>query len=168
MPTSERTNASIPVQAISFGATALFCLLSYYEHTRSVRPSFLLNVYLFFTLLFDIARCRTLWLRDPNTYGHTIAVLFSISVCIKTVLVLLEALEKTWILRPSYKNYPPEATASTYNRSFFWWLNSLFVRGFKSLIRLDQLFVVDKDMLSERVHEKMEESWSKGLISRQL
>jgi ATP-binding cassette subfamily C (CFTR/MRP) protein 1 len=156
------------VQAISFGATALFCLLSYYEHTRSVRPSFLLNVYLFLTLLFDIARCRTLWLRDPSAYGHTIAVLFSISVGSKTVLVLLEALEKTWILRPNYKDYPPEATASTYNRSFFWWLNSLFVKGFSSLLRLDQLFVVDKDMLSERVHAKMEEAWSKGLIFPRL
>lgn len=153
------------MQAISFGATGLFCLLSYYEHTRAVRPSFLLNVYMFLTLLFDVARCRTLWLRNPNAYGHTIAVLFSVSVGIKTLLFLLEGLEKTWILRPQYKDYPPEATASTYNRSFFWWLNPLFAKGFTSLIRLDELFVVDKDMLSERVHASLEGAWKKGLKS---
>ncbi|KAH8701117.1 putative ABC multidrug transporter [Talaromyces proteolyticus] len=161
LPNTERTSASIPVQAISFGSTGVFCLLSYFEHTRSVRPSFLLNVYLFLTLLFDIARCRTLWLRDPNTYGRTIAVLFTASVALKAVLVLLEGLEKRWTLRSEYKDYPPEATASTYNRSFFSWLNPLFMKGFTSLVRVDDLFVVDKDMLSERVHARLEAAWNK-------
>lgn len=80
-------------------------------------------------------------------------------------LLILEALEKRRILRAEYKASPPEATASIFNRSFFWWLNPLFMRGFTSLLRLDDLFEVDKQMRSEYVHEQMEQAYNKGTSS---
>lgn len=107
------------MQAVSLTATAVFGLLSYFEHTRTIHPSLLLDVFLFFTLLFDIAQCRTLWLRGSGFYGNTIAVLFSVSVAVKTILLVLEALEKRRFLRPEYKANPPEATASIFTKSFF-------------------------------------------------
>ncbi len=55
----------------------VFGLLSYAEHVRSVQPSLLLNAYLFFTLLFDIVRARTLWLMR---YNRVIAIIFTASV----------------------------------------------------------------------------------------
>ncbi|EEA22217.1 hypothetical protein TMatcc_008346 [Talaromyces marneffei ATCC 18224] len=161
LPSAKRTNASIPVQAVSLAATAIFCLLSYFEHTRTIRPSFLLDVFFFLTLLFDIAQCRTLWLRGSGFYGNTIAILFTISVVMKALLLALEALEKRRFLRAEYKASPPEATASIFNRSFFWWLNPLFVKGFSSLLRMDDLFDIDKQMRSEYIHERMEKAWNK-------
>lgn len=80
----------------------------------------------------------------------------------KSFLLVLEALEKRRFLRSEYKASPPEATASIFNRSFFWWLNPLFVRGFSSLLRMDDLFEVDKQMRSEYVHERMEQAYNKG------
>ncbi|KAL1975277.1 hypothetical protein VTN31DRAFT_3669 [Thermomyces dupontii] len=165
MPSVSRTRASIALHALSFISTSVFCLLSYYEHSRTIHPSFLLNVYLFFSLLFDIARARTLWLRETGTVGRYIAVIFTVSVAIKAILVILEAIEKRRILRPQYKPCPPEATGNIYNRGFFWWLNSLFRRGFSNLLRVDDLFTLDKKLLSDHVHERMEAAWSKGRIT---
>jgi ATP-binding cassette subfamily C (CFTR/MRP) protein 1 len=157
-----RTRVSIATQALTVGATLIFCLLSYYEHTRAVRPSFILNVYLFFTLLFDIARARTLWIREADAYSNIIAIVSTVTVGLKALILLLEAVEKRLILRPVYKSYPPEATSSVYNKSFFWWLNPLFAKGFMRLIRIDDLFTLDKHMFSERVHERMEAAWNRG------
>jgi len=80
----------------------------------------------------------------------------------KTFLLVLEALEKRRFLRSEYKASPPEATASIFNRSFFWWLNPLFIRGFSSLLRMDDLFEVDKQMRSVYIHERMEQAYNKG------
>ncbi|KAL1965989.1 hypothetical protein VTN77DRAFT_4929 [Rasamsonia byssochlamydoides] len=161
LPSAARTRASIPVQAVSVAATLAFCLLSYYEHTRAVRPSFLLDIYLFVTLLFDIARSRTLWLREIDDYNETIAIVFTVAVGLKALALLLESGEKRWILRSEYKAYPPEATASIFTRSFFAWLNPLFARGFSKLLSVDDLFQLDKQLLSERVHARMEAEWAK-------
>lgn len=162
LPTAKRTKASIPVAAVSLAASALFSLQSYFEHTRTVHPSFLLDIFLALTLLFDIAQCRTLWLRGPAFYGNEIAILFSVSVGIKAVLLVLESLEKRRYLRDEYRDYPPEATASIFTKSFFAWLNPLFLRGFSNLLEVDDLYQVDKSMLSDEIHAKMEEEWSKG------
>lgn len=149
---------------MTLAATPIFSVLSYYEHTRAVRPSFLLDVYLFFTLLFDVARSRTLWLRQTDDYNRTIAIVFTVAVVLKLVALLLESLEKRWILRSEYKAYPPEATASIFTRSFFWWLSPLFARGFSKVLSVDDLFPLDKQLLSERVHSRMEAAWAKGML----
>lgn len=82
----------------------------------------------------------------------------------KTFILVLEALEKRRVLRSEYRASPPEATASIFNRSFFWWLNPLFFKGFSSLLRIDDLFVVDKQMRSDYVHERMEQAYNKGAL----
>jgi ATP-binding cassette subfamily C (CFTR/MRP) protein 1 len=162
LPSVTRTRASIPVQAVTFAAVLLVCLLSYYEHTRAVRPSFLLDIYLFFTLLFDSARARTLWLRETDDYNKTMAIVFSVAVGLKALALLLESVEKRRILRSQYKAYPPEATASIFTRSFFSWLNPLFARGFFKLLSVDDLFTLDKQLFSGRVHTRLETAWAKG------
>jgi ATP-binding cassette subfamily C (CFTR/MRP) protein 1 len=164
LPAAYNTRASIPVQCINVAAALIFCLLSYMEHVYSVRPSFLLNIYLFFTLLFDIARCRTLWLRQNDQYNKTIAIVFTVSTVLKAGLLLLEALEKQRVLKIEYQTYPPEATASIFNRSFFWWLNRLFCDGFSKLITIEDLFSLDKHLLSERYHSELETAWKRGSL----
>lgn len=67
-----------------------FVLLSFYEHTRSVRPSSLLSTYLLLSTLMDTARARTLWTI------HTKPVVPSILTCsllIRCILLLLESTE---------------------------------------------------------------------------
>jgi ATP-binding cassette, subfamily C (CFTR/MRP), member 1 len=120
-------------------------------------------VYLFLTLLFDIAQSRTLWLRQHDTYNRVIAIVFTVAVVLKLGLLLLEAVEKRRILRSKYRSYPPEATAGVFNKSFFWWINPLFRRGFSKTLTLDDLFLLDKHLLSERHEAKLENEWRQSI-----
>jgi ATP-binding cassette, subfamily C (CFTR/MRP), member 1 len=162
-PSAIKTRTTVPTTIVSVVGSLLFCLLSYAEHVRSVKPSLLLNAYLFVTLLFDAARARTLWLRHYNHYNEVIAIVFTSSVGLKVVILLLEAVEKRWILQPKYKAYPPEAISGIYNKSFFWWLNPLFRRGFSKLLFTEDLFTLDKHLTTESLQERLQRAWDKGL-----
>jgi hypothetical protein len=114
------------------------CLLSHLEHTKSIRPSALLNFYLFFSVLFDAVQLRTLW----EIQGlETVAKVFSLAFIFKVALLVLEATEKGALLNTPYRSSAPEAKSGLYNRSLFWWLNPFLVVGFKCL---DGLRTIDR------------------------
>jgi hypothetical protein len=162
LPAADSTKASVSANALlTIGVLALG-LLSYAEHTRSVKPSFILNTYLFCSLLFDIARSRTLWLRSEDSFNNIIAIITTVAVGVKFFLFVIEAVEKKNILRSEYADFPPEATAGFYNRAMFWWLNPLFKLGFNGALRIEDLFVLDKALSSERLLAQFDRKWSKG------
>lgn len=162
LPAADKTKASIATNAVITVGALMLCTLSYAEHTRSVRPSFILNTYLLCSLLFDIARVRTLWLRAIDGFNEVIAIVTTVAVGSKLLLVVLEAIEKRHILKTEFAGYPPEATAGFYNRSLFWWLNPLFKNGFSNFLSVEDLSVLDKELSSERLLAMFEERWSKG------
>lgn len=163
LPDADRTSASIASSAVLSAGALFLAALSYAEHTRSVRPSFILNTYLLCSLLFDVAQVRTLWLRYVDAYNEVIAVVATVAVGAKTLLVLLEAVEKRSILKTEFAGYPPEATAGFYNRALFWWLNPLFRAGFRHVLSVGDLFVLDKELSSGRLLALFEQRWSKGI-----
>ncbi|KAL2872068.1 putative ABC multidrug transporter [Aspergillus lucknowensis] len=160
-PCTSRTDASIALNALLTSAYFLLCLLSYIEHNFSVTPSFLLNIYLFATFLFDIAKTRTLWLRQIGGSSQTIAILTSTIVALKLLLLLLKVAEKRSILRDEYKAYPPEATGGIFNKAFFWWLNPLFRQGYSKSLVVGDLYNLDMQLSSKRLHSTLDASWSK-------
>ncbi|KAE8349019.1 P-loop containing nucleoside triphosphate hydrolase protein [Aspergillus coremiiformis] len=162
LPTANRTQASIATNVVLTVGILFLGLLSYAEHNYSVRPSLILSIYLFITLLFDIAKVRTLWLRELAGINRTIATLTSVSVTIKILLLLLETVEKRRILKNVYREYPPESTGGLFNRFFFWWLNPLFKSGFFKLLTVDDLYTLDKQLVAKRLHSALETIWSGG------
>ncbi|KAI9371210.1 P-loop containing nucleoside triphosphate hydrolase protein [Aspergillus egyptiacus] len=161
LSSSSRTEASVAANAFFTSAFFLLSLLSYAEHNFSVAPSLLLNVYLFVALLFDIAKTRTLWLRQIGGTSKTVAIITSVTVALKLLLFLLEVVEKRSILHDEYRAYPPEATGGIFNKTFFWWLNPLFQRGFSTSLNVDDLYVLDKQLSSRRLHLTLETAWNK-------
>ncbi|KAK3360588.1 ABC transporter [Lasiosphaeria hispida] len=157
-----RTRASLAAVSLTLISTLGLCILSYLEHTRTVRPSSLLNTFIFFTLLFDITRARTLLLRASDPFDSSIAYVFTAGVTVKITVMVLEALEKRRLLRTEYQDCPPEATAGLYNRSFFWWLNPLFYQGFKRVLDVDDLYTLDKHLEASHWHQKFLNAWSPG------
>jgi len=131
------------------------------EHIKTIRPSLLLNGYLFLSLLFDISRCRTFWLGQTET---TIAGLFTATIAVKVVLLVLEAVEKRGILKPGLQDAPPEEIAGIYNRGVFWWLNPLFRRGFRKNLGLDDLYPLDKHLTSTYLQNLLQSAWTKGAL----
>lgn len=156
-----RTDASIAAAILSFISSVALVALSYAEHTRSVQPSAIINFYLAFSFIFDVPQARTLFSRKAP---EGIATLFVCAMVLKAFALLLEAQNKRRYLMAPYSNYSPEALSSIINRSFQWWVNPLFVRGFRGLLSVDQLFPSDKKLSSEKLSRTSTQLWAKGML----
>ena len=158
-PHSVRTLASVPTAALTLVSCFVLPLLSYLEHQRTVRPSSILNIYFFTTLLFQITQARTLWLQGYNTQ---VAATTTVSVVLHLLLLLLESYEKQGLLLPEFvAANPPEATAGIFNRLFFWWLNDLFRRGYSNTLAVDDLFQLDRHLISRYLERLLQATWTR-------
>jgi len=154
-------SAAVPSAALNFVGSLVLCLLSFFEHTRCVRTSFLLNVYLLFTVIFDAARSRSYSLESSL---ELISTLFTTRVGVKLFLAIFEARGKQSILLPEYAGYPAEATSGVYSRALFWWQNALFRTGFSNAIGVDDLFDLDKHLRSSYLHQRIQPAWESSKL----
>jgi hypothetical protein len=159
LKTSLQTSASIPAAVFSLVVAFMLAVLSYYEHQRSVRPSTLLSIYLFFSVLFDAVQSRSLWLRNTDA---PIAATFTAALAVKLIITVLEGQEKLASLQGQGTKLSPETTSSIYNRTVFWWLNRLFLAGYKSTLRLSDLYPLESEMASAKLGAAIEDAWMKG------
>ncbi|KAF3491610.1 Cyclic peptide transporter [Arthroderma uncinatum] len=153
---ASRTVATVPATIVTIITFIFILYVSHLEHKRSLRPSTIINLYLGFSLLVDIARCRTIWLVIERL---PIAVLFSVGCGIKVVILGLEATEKRSLLKDPYKDSAAEAIGGIYNRSVFWWVNNVLRKGFKNLLPISSLNVLDDDLLGAADPQVLIERW---------
>ena len=152
-----RTPAAI-ASSLSFVSSIVLFALSYLEHSRSLRPSALLNAYLFFTVLFDAVVLRTLWTMLPSS---AVRDLFTASFAFKAVILFLEAKEKREYLRNESRP-GPEETSGLYSQTFVWWINSIIKQGYRHILKPTDLYPVDDSMSSEVLNENFWRQWNKG------
>ncbi|PGH27295.1 hypothetical protein AJ80_01005 [Polytolypa hystricis UAMH7299] len=150
------TSCSIPAAALSFIASIFISILSYIEHTRSVRPSTILSAYLFFSILFDIVQARTLWLRLDE---KTVAAIFTASLTVKIVMLMLESVGKRRLLFAGYEHLAVESTSGVFNRSLFWWLNGLLRNGFRRLLSIHDLCEIEERFSSVVLEDCLQHFW---------
>ncbi|KAE8380421.1 P-loop containing nucleoside triphosphate hydrolase protein [Aspergillus bertholletiae] len=156
LPGGDMTRASRPSAVVGFLVILALAVTSYQEHVRSIRPSFLLGVYLATSTLLDGSQARTLWLRGDN---RAIAILFCATVVLKLITLATESTQKRHLLRDPYCRYPSDALGSIYNRSVFWWLNSLLLRGSSHPIQQQDLPPLDPKLASGTVGYRMQSAW---------
>jgi ATP-binding cassette subfamily C (CFTR/MRP) protein 1 len=154
-----QSRVSVTAAAIGLIDAVVLAGLSHMEHTKSIRPSTLIGGYLFLSILFDAAQCRTLWL--SNVAGDALKIVFTITLDIKILLLLLEMRER----RNLYGNYSPEATSGPFSRGVFWWLNNLFWRGYGALLSLESLYNIDEQLRSAYLLPRIQKRWSRGATS---
>lgn len=154
----QRSPSSIASASLNLAVSLTLALLSHLEHKRSIRPSFLITFYLFASLFFDIARVRTQWLLRSS---NALAAVLTASVAFKVLMLALEATGKRRILLQSYRNISTENTSSIFNRGVFWWLNSLLLSGFKSVLSVDDLLTISETLESRRLSDKLQAGWNK-------
>lgn len=157
-PNLAKTRASVPTAVVTLIAYLALPVLSYAEHIKSVRPSSLLSGYLLISLLCDVTRARTLWLRDHDK----IASDFTAAIAIKCALLVLETVEKRRFLLPKYQSYPFEATSGILSRFLFCWLNPLFRKGYSKTLAMDDLYGLDKHLISGYLDHLLNSAWLKG------
>ncbi|KID73703.1 ABC transporter, partial [Metarhizium brunneum ARSEF 3297] len=158
-PNTPTTRLTIPLRAIIIASFIWFVYVSYLEHVRSVRPSTILCIYLGISCLLDMACARTVFFIPGY---HIVAPIHLASYFFKLVLLALETTEKRRLLMLQWRNTSPEATASFYSRVLFVWLNSLFLKGYKTLLTVDTLTPLDQDILDASRPTKLEERWGKA------
>jgi ATP-binding cassette, subfamily C (CFTR/MRP), member 1 len=134
----------------------VIALLSHYEHKRSVRPSFLVSLYILITLLFDIARTRTHWLMRQQ---DSAAAILSAIVGLKLAILVIESIEKRSILLSAYQQVSTESTSGLFNRALFCWLNPLLVKGYISVLSAENLFPITENLSSIEVTENLQRGW---------
>ncbi|KAG0652310.1 abc multidrug transporter B [Hyphodiscus hymeniophilus] len=152
-----QTSASVPSVVLTLAAALVLYPLSYLEHTRSIRPSTLIEIYLLFSVLLNIPQARTLFLRPNET---AIAAVFVATIVAMFILWALETRNKTKYLKEIYRGYHPEATRGIWSRTFFIWLNRLFVKGFRNVLTLDDLWQTPPEISSERLRDDMQAVWN--------
>ncbi|KAF3019761.1 hypothetical protein E8E14_010934 [Neopestalotiopsis sp. 37M] len=138
---------------MQFVAATFMIVLSFFEHSRSPRPSILLSSYLFVTLLFDIAKTRTFWLASATRSEHTYTSVFTAATAVKASLLLLEARHKTkWINWDTKEPHSPEETSGIFDLGVYFWLNALFANGYRSILQIKDLYPLDHSMKGETLH----------------
>lgn len=145
-------------------ASLSLCPLSLLEGRKSLRPSPILNVYLFGSSLFDIIQVRTLWL--ATTYGYSlrrVAIASSVVLGLKIVLLVVEALPKKALAEPD-ESISREQTAGVYSLRSFWWLNSILWLGRRKRLQPTDLYSIDPGLKTARYSSQLTDAWSKGKV----
>ena len=106
--------------------------------------------------MFDAVQVRSLYLAKAYT---VVATLVSTTVALKLVLLLFEGARKTVRVKDKSAGLSLEERSSTFERDFFWWLLSLFRRGYSSVLTIEDLDYVDSDMSSFQRHQYFARNW---------
>jgi ATP-binding cassette subfamily C (CFTR/MRP) protein 1 len=139
---------------VTFVSALCVIPVSYLEHSRSPRPSILLNAYLFLTILLDVAQARTLWLASNHVDEILFCQLFTAAVAVKALLIVIESQPKSKWLQWGAKEYSPEETSGVFGLGAFIWLNRLFLEGHRSILTMADLYPLDQNLASGPLYVK--------------
>lgn len=142
--------------AASFAAALAVGPLSFIEHSRSIRPSAALELYLLVTLVLDAIQ---IWGFPLGANASPVVYIALVEVCLKLVLFVLEAQDKRAILREPWRHLSPETIAGTINRTFIWWINPLIIKGYRTLLSNDDLPPLEGELSSGPLRVAFQRAW---------
>ncbi|KHO00193.1 ABC transporter, transmembrane domain, type 1 [Metarhizium album ARSEF 1941] len=156
LPGTSRTKTSIAEAIIGVLEAGVISALSWLEHSKAVRPSVLLNLYLLLSTVLDIAAARTYLIRAGL---KAIGGVFAASLTAKATLLVLEEFPKEMVFEN--KAAANETAAGIISRGIFWWLNSLLLVGAKTVLAIDDIGVIEDKFDSFRLLDQLEKVWDK-------
>ncbi|KAK3331678.1 putative ABC multidrug transporter [Cercophora scortea] len=147
------TSMFIASSALKLVSALLMITLSLVDHSKSPRPSVLLNSYLFLTLILDAAQARTLFLSSDDKPELTYSSLFSAAIALKVGILLLEAQRKSRWVHWDEKEHSPEETSGIFSLGVFFWLNKIFMDGYSKVLKMKDLYPLDRSLDSTKLHD---------------
>jgi hypothetical protein len=158
--TESATSATIPNICITLAASLGLIVLSHLEHKRTFRPSILIIAYLFFSILLDLPRSRTLWLRNN---GAAIPAIFVTSMGVRLVMLVLESCEKRHALLAEHKAISHEKTRGLVSNILFTWLGPMFRAGYRRILYIGDTASFEPEMKTKTLHSKLSSKWATGM-----
>lgn len=149
--TKTQRGVAVLVHACRIMASLSLCVLSFFEHGRSITPSTVLMIYLFASIICQPLELQQNWSANLST--------FCIGLGLKLVLLVTESRSKSSYLRKPYSELPPEQTCNSINRAFLFWINTLIMLGNSKALAQSDLPHLDDGLRSRQLRERMEESW---------
>lgn len=138
---------------LRLAAAVITIPLSALEHSRNPRPSTLLAAYLCLTLILEVSQARTLFRSSSNHAEHIYSSTFCGTVVLKAVILMLECRQKTsWVRWPNDEKHSPEETSSIISLGVFFWLNKMFLTGYRTIFTMDTILPLDNSFDPEILH----------------
>lgn len=144
----------IAASALKLVAAIFMITLSVIDHSRSPRPSIVLNSYLFLTLLLDTAQARTLFLSSDGRPERTYSSIFTAALASKVGILLLEAQQKSRWLTWNREEHSPEETSGIFSLGAFFWLNKMFFVGYRKIMTIEDLYPLDSSFSAKSLHDQ--------------
>ncbi len=154
-----RVHTTLAAAIVTLFTTLVLLAQSDFEHRRSIRPAGTLQAFFFFTIVLDLPRIRTQWLLDDNAL---IASLSIVAFVLRIVLLFVESSQK-W----NHSSLPPESIApedrqGVFGRTFFTWLNPMFLHGYSNDLTMDDMIQIDDGLKGEVLYARLLKQWKAG------
>lgn len=157
------------IVAVGIGAT------SFLEHSRTLRPSVLLNLYQPTWLLIYIAQTRTLWFISASYQDGVYTRVFTTVTALIAVGLILELKTKSAWLLPTTEKHSVEAFISVYSIGLVLWFCPFVVFASKNVLKQSDLPVLDTELsaqasmkYNDKIHYKSLEGVRNGLAWKLL
>lgn len=158
LKSSQLSPIVIASAALGLVGAITLAALSTVEHRNTLRPSFLITIYLMLSILFDIVRTRTAWLQGD---ARAVAGTTTTAVILKLAVLVFETVNKRSILLDTYRRLSKEATSGLLSRSLFIWLASLLKAGAKGALNKDDLLGIHESLDPQKLAAELGETWGK-------
>ncbi|KAK1704894.1 P-loop containing nucleoside triphosphate hydrolase protein [Colletotrichum acutatum] len=113
------------------------------------------------TIFLDAARVSSAWHLSPqnNSEGY-IALLLTIQVILKVLLLAAESVSKPTVIAIPARRVSREETAGIFGKSFATWVNPLLRLGWKKNLVAEDLDPLDEALDGEAVLERLSSAWT--------
>lgn len=139
---------------------AVFALgaVIFFEHRHTIRGSAFVAVYLLVAIIFDIIQSRSYFRRHGL---HPLGALCVASAVARTVLIGLGEVPKTTLLVDAElrQSLGGEATCGYWSRVFFVHLNSMFMIGFRKVLKVQHLAALGPEFASGLIYSQLNPYW---------
>lgn len=159
--TELRTETTLPAASLDLVAAVTIAVVLFVEHRHAIRASALLSLYLLLGVFTDAMKSRSFFIRSHLT---TVGALAAAASAIRFILVLLEEIPKTrWLVDQRLRDsIGAEATSGYLSRTFFVFLNPLFLSGYRTLLVMENLSNLGPSFSSERLYHQLQAYWNKA------
>ncbi len=161
---SIRSDTALAAASVSCIASFTIVILIVVEHRFTLRPTSLLSLYIMLSLVLDIVKSRSYFLRHALS---TLGGLSAAAATVKAIIMGVQEVPKTALLLDEQlrNTVSKEATSGFWNRRIFAWLNSIFLVGFRQTLRLEDLEPLDPALSARPLVNQFKPNWEKSVLS---